>query len=285
VSVSTKSALTSAINAGLPGDQIQMAAGTYASGLTVSNKHGTASDSLTICGPATAIVSGALTITNASYLRLVGFTVKDGWIGVEARNLDHSRVSLAEITNVGFTGIKLYDGSSDNVVRGNWIHHTGRTQPQYGEGVYVGEGRVGQPTNYYIANTNLIEGNAFGPHVTAEHFDIKYGTQGNIVRGNTHDATGFTLIWTNGLVAALAIADGNNQRVEADTVTNLTFSDPNNWAVFRTYKGTGTVWTLNVIVAPASAKRAFDKDHAAGTIVKCDNVKPVGLPLGTTCTP
>jgi hypothetical protein len=284
VNVAGSAALGSALYAAQPGDQIQLAPGTYSGTVTISRR-GTATDSITLCGPATAIVAGAVNVTDASYWRLQGFQVKGGWIGLQVRRSVRNRISGLEIHSVGYSGIKLTEGSSYNVVTGNWIHHTGKTAPQYGEGVYVGEGQSSATSAQRVADYNVIEGNRFGPYVTAEHFDVKLGTQGNVVRGNTHDATGFRLIWTNGLVAALGIVDGSNQRVEANTVANLTYSDSSNWGVFRTYAGSGTVVTRNVVVGPVSARRFYDRDHALSTVVKCDNVKPSALAWGTTCAP
>jgi hypothetical protein len=283
VNVGSTSALTNALGAAQPGDQIQLAPGTYSGTVTIERR-GTATDSITLCGPATAIIAGAVHLTDASYWRLQGFQVKGGWIGLQVRRSVRNRISGLEIQQVGYSGIKLTEGSSYNVVSGNWIHHTGKTAPQYGEGIYVGEGQSSATTAQRVADNNVIEGNRFGPYITAEHFDVKLGTQGNVVRGNTHDATGFRLIWSNGLVAALGIADGSNQRVEGNTVENLTFSDPNNWGVFRTYAGSGTVVAENVVLGPVSARRFYDKDHAWGTTVKCDNVKPSSLAWGTTCS-
>jgi hypothetical protein len=284
VNVASSYALNSALYAAQPGDQIQLAPGTYSGTLTIGRR-GTATDSITLCGPATAIVAGAVHVTDASYWRLQGFQVKGGWVGLQVRRSTNNRISGLEIHQVGYSGIKLTEGSSRNVVTGNWIHHTGKTAPQYGEGVYVGEGQSSATSAQRVADYNVIEGNRFGPYITAEHFDVKLGTQGNVVRGNTHDATGFRLIWTNGLVAALGMVDGSNQRVEANTVANLTYSDPNNWGVFRTYAGSGSVVTRNVVIGPVSARRFYDEDHASGTAVKCDNVKPSGLAWGTTCSP
>ena len=66
---------------------------------------------------------------------------------------------------------------------------------------------------------------------------------------------------------------------------NLTYSDPNNWGVFRTYAVSGTVVTQNVVSGTVSARRFYDRDHASSTVVKCDNVKPSGLAWGATCAP
>ena len=284
VNVASSYALGNALSAAQPGDQIQLAPGTYSSTVNITGR-GTATDSITLCGPSTAVVAAAVNLTDASYWRLQGFQVKGGWIGLQVRRSVRNRISGLEIHSVGYSGIKLTEGSSYNVVTGNWIHHTGRTAPQYGEGVYVGEGQSSATAAQRVADYNVIERNRFGPYVTAEHFDLKLGTKGNVVRGNTHDATGFRLIWTNGLVAALGIADGSDQRVEADTVSNLTYSDSNNWGVFRTYAGSGSVVTENVVLGPVSARRFYDKDHASSTVVRCDNVKPSGLAWGATCAP
>jgi parallel beta-helix repeat protein len=285
VNVANAYALANALSAAQPGDQIQLASGTYSGTINVTGKIGTVTDSITLCGPSTAIISGSFNITDARYWRFQGFQIKNGWIGIYAKNLDNSRISGLEVSNVGQEGIMLWNGSNNNVLSKNWIHDTGKTAPQYGEGFYIGQGQSGATAAQRAADFNQMLNNKIGPNVTAEHFDVKLGTQGNIVKGNKHDGTGFNVIWSNGdVTAALVIMDGSNQRLEADSVTNLLDSDPNNWAVFRTYAGTGTIVTKNVVIGPTTAKRLYDKDHASGTIVKCDNVKPSTMPWGTTCT-
>jgi hypothetical protein len=289
VNVAGSAALGSALYAAQPGDQIQLAPGTYSGTATISRR-GTATDSITLCGPSTAIIAGAVHMTDAQYWRLQGFQVRGGWIGIQMIRSSRNRISGLEIHDVGFSGIKITDQSNDNVVLRNWIYRTARTsKPGYGEGVYIGEGQSGATTAQKTADRNLIQGNRFGPDITAEHVDVKLGTRDNVVRWNSHDATGFGIIWvstsTSGSVtAALVEMDGTNQRLEGDTVRNLLDSDPNRWAVFRTYAGSGTVVTRNVVIGPTTAKRFYDKDHASGTTVKCDNVKPGALTWGTTCT-
>ena len=290
VNVASTYALANALSAAQPGDQIQLASGTYSGTVTISRR-GTATDSITLCGPSTAIIAGAVHMTDAQYWRLQGFTVRGGWVGIQMIRSSHNRISGLEIHDVGFSGIKITDQSNDNVVLHNWIHRTARTsKPGYGEGVYVGEGQSGATTAQRTANRNLIQWNRFGPDITAEHVDVKLGTQDNVVRWNSHDATGFGVIWvstsTSGSVtAALVEMDGTNQRLEGDTVRNLLDSDPNRWAVFRTYAGSGTIVTKNVVIGPTTATRFYDKDHASATVVKCDNVKPSTLTWGTTtCT-
>lgn len=289
VNVASSSALGSALSAAQPGDQIQLASGTYSGTVTISRR-GTAADSITLCGPSTAIIAGAVHMTDAEYWRLQGFQVRDGWIGIQMIRSSHNRIAGLNIHDVGHSGIKITDQSNDNVVQRNWIHRTARTsKPGYGEGVYIGEGQSSATTAQRTANRNLIQWNRFGPDITAEHVDVKLGTQDNVVRWNSHDATGFGIIWTatstsGSVTAALVILDGTNQRLEADTVRNLLESDPNNWAVFRTYAGSGTVVTDNVVIGPTTAKRFYDKDHASSTVVRCDNVKPSTLAWGTTCT-
>jgi hypothetical protein len=291
VNVSTMTALQSAVNNALSGDQIVMADGTYSGGLTIQGKQGTATDPITLCGSDKATISGPLNLTNSRYWRVLGFRVTNGWIGVQLTQSLYNRVSLAEISNVDYSGIKLHTGSNHNVITGNWVHDTGELYPKYGEGIYVGEGQTEATDAQRVADYNVIEGNRLGPNIRAEHVDVKPGTRGNRVLGNESDATGFVLIWLNGKTTGVYDASGTDVLVQGNTLRNVNWTPPPgestpNWGVFRSYRSTASaVFTQNVIIGPTTARRAFDKDWAPSTIVKCDNVKPSTLPWGTTCTP
>ncbi|MCY9540088.1 right-handed parallel beta-helix repeat-containing protein [Paenibacillus alvei] len=107
--------------------------------------------------------------------------------------LDHSNYSLitdVEVYNTGMEGVHFRDGSSFSTIQNSSIHHTGRTAPGYGEGVYVGSADgagYNQATHH-----NTIRNVVFGPQVTAEHVDIKERTLGTIVENCIFNGEGIS---------------------------------------------------------------------------------------------
>jgi hypothetical protein len=199
VSVSTAAALTTALKAAQPGDQIQLAPGSYV-GRFVDGIAGTATAPIVICGPSTAIIDGggltlgvALSLTNAPYTRVAGITVTDAKKGVMLDNSSHSVLSAITVHGIGQEAVHLRRATSDSVVENSTIFDTGQVDPQYGEGVYVGSASnnwcVDSACGPDQADRNVITGNKIGPGVTAEEIDIKEGTTGGTISGNTFDGS------------------------------------------------------------------------------------------------
>jgi hypothetical protein len=89
--------------------------------------------------------------------------------------------------------------STDNVLQNATVHDTGRNQPGFGEGLYFGSAqsnwsKYGENggTGPDRSDRNQALNNHFGPNVAAEHIDIKEGTVGGSVRGNTFDGRGIS---------------------------------------------------------------------------------------------
>ena len=97
-----------------------------------------------------------------------------------------------EVTGVGMEAIHIRDGSKDALIENCFIHHTGLSSPQYGEGVYIGtdKGRWGD-YDEDVSGT-VVRGCTIGPNVGAEAFDIKEGTSDTIIEYNVVDATGIS---------------------------------------------------------------------------------------------
>ena len=198
ITCNTASCLSKALKSVSPGSSIVLAPGTY-TGSFSSDINGSSGQPIVIRSADSgnpAVLSG--TSTSSGYaLRVRG----DYW---EIRNLkftnaqkgiilDHSNYSLisdVEVYNTGMEGVHFRDGSSYNTIQNSSIHHTGRTSPGYGEGVYVGSAEgagYNQETHY-----NTIRNVGFGPHVTAEHVDIKERTIGTIVENCTFYGEGIS---------------------------------------------------------------------------------------------
>lgn len=201
VTVSTADALTNALAQAKPGMSIEMEDGVY-SGAFVANVKGTAAQPITLCGGSGAIIDGGgikkgygFHLDSADYWNLSGFTVRDAQKGVVADDTQHAVISHLTVYQIGDEGIHLRKFSSDNVVEDNVVHDTGQRRDKFGEGIYVGSansnwGQItgGKPDN---SDRNMIRGNTITA-TTAEEIDIKEGTTGGTVTGNTFDGSKLT---------------------------------------------------------------------------------------------
>ncbi|WP_169736560.1 right-handed parallel beta-helix repeat-containing protein [Pseudonocardia spinosispora] len=220
--------LIEALNGARAGDVIQLADGTYKGNFTATAQ-GTADRPITLCGTRNAVLGGTggygLHLDGASHWRLAGFTIRGGAKGLM---LDRAQSNLVEgllIEQTGEEGLHLRMGSSDNLVRGNEVRLTGRTSAEYGEGIYIGsaqknwskfgDGRGGPDRS----DRNVIELNTVTDTV-AENVDIKEGTTGGILRGNTFSgnalAGGFADSWVDIKGNSWTIADNVGTDTPAD---------------------------------------------------------------------
>jgi hypothetical protein len=223
VQVSTASQLSSALNKVVPGETIELAAGTY-SGEFTATISGTASAPITLTGPSTAILSG-YNITSgyavhleASYWTLSGFSVTTAQKGVVLDGADNDIVNGLHVNDIGDEGIHLRSFSSNDLVENSTVTNTGQYEPGYGEGIYIGSAESnwgtysgGQPDT---SNDDVIKDNTLGPGITAENIDVKEGTTGGTLEGNSFNATGEA-----GANSAVAWVDvkGNGYTVTGNT--------------------------------------------------------------------
>ncbi|MER5931717.1 right-handed parallel beta-helix repeat-containing protein [Streptomyces sp. NPDC002054] len=217
VDVSTAAQLKSALAAARPGQTIRLAAGEYR-GAFVAQRAGTAAAPITLTGPAGAVLvndgpSGTapscpapgggwdsgygLWLYNAPYWKLTGFTVKESKKGVVLDNSHHVTLDGLSVHHVEDEAVHFRRSSSDGVIRNSAITHTGLVQPGYGEAVYIGSagsnwGCHGNQGGADRSDRVQVLDNRIGPNVAAEHIDIKEGTSGGVIRGNTFDGTGIS---------------------------------------------------------------------------------------------
>lgn len=186
--------LTGALAGARPGDLIQLDGNSYAGRFTAAAS-GTPDAPIVMCGPRAAVLDGGslekgygLHITGNFWI-FQGFSVTRSKKGIMLDGANHNLLSGLEVAQIGQEGIHFRAFSSDNVLRGSLVHHTGREgSPHYGEGVYVGSAK-----NHWCdasscgpdrSDRNLIVGNVIGPETTAESVDIKEGTSFGVVRDN-----------------------------------------------------------------------------------------------------
>jgi len=205
--VSTAEQLTAALAAAKPGGLIRLAAGRYAGHFTLATA-GTADAPVTVCGPRTAVLDGGgddgytLHLDHADYARVAGFAVRGGQKGVVVDASSHIVVDGIAVSEVGEEAVHLRRGSSDNVIRRTVIRSTGLRTEKFGEGIYVGSAKSNwctysdcQPDR---SDRNVVEDNDIA-ETTAESVDIKEGTTGGTVRGNTFSGAGMSAAdaWVN----------------------------------------------------------------------------------------
>jgi parallel beta-helix repeat protein len=198
ITVTTSSALQSALDDAAPGAVIALAPGTYPGSFTASAA-GTAEAPIRLCGPADAVLDGGriddgytLHLDGASYWELSGFSIRNGQKGLMADSVTNTLISGLTVSGTGDEAIHLRAFSTDNTVSGNTVSDTGKRKPKFGEGIYVGTAESNwcditacEPDR---SDRNVISGNTI-TGTTAESIDIKEGTSGGTVEDNVFDGS------------------------------------------------------------------------------------------------
>lgn len=189
--------LTKALAAAKPGDVIRLSAGTY-TGKFVAQTSGTKDKPIYLCGGADAILDGggirkgyAFHLNKASFWRLIGFTVQNSQKGVMADTTNGSIIQGLTVHDIGDEAIHLRNFSTGNIVQFNRIYSTGLRRAKFGEGVYLGSAKSnwGNVTGGKMdaSDNNVVRGNVI--KARAEAVDIKEGTRGGKIIGNTFDGS------------------------------------------------------------------------------------------------
>jgi hypothetical protein len=272
IEVASAEDLQSALDGAQPGDVIGLASGRY-TGEFVATADGNPDAPITLCGTADAVLDGGdikggyvLHLDGAVHWVLQGFTVENGQKGVMADGTTGSIIRNLTVAHIGDEAIHLRAGSSDNQVLNNTISDTGLRKPKFGEGIYIGTAESNwcdvsdcEPDN---SDRNLIEGNTISG-TTSESVDIKEGTTGGILRGNTFDGAGMTEAdsWVD--------VKGNGWSIEGNTGTHSAADG------FQTHEildgwGTDNVFRGNTANLDGSGI-GFSLKPERDNVVTCDN--------------
>ncbi|WNI32542.1 right-handed parallel beta-helix repeat-containing protein [Streptomyces sp. ITFR-6] len=191
IQVSTAAQLKSALTAAAPGDTIQLADGTYTGNFKAAVP-GTAAARITLTGSAGAVLTAGggygLHLNGASYWTVKGITVSGGQKGIMADSADGVVIDSVTVHDLDMEGVHFRKSSSDGVIKNSRIYDTGHDGRGMGEGVYVGT--AGDLSD----NSDRVQilDNTIGPDVGGENIDIKEGTTGTRITGNTFDGSGLT---------------------------------------------------------------------------------------------
>lgn len=271
VDVTDTPGLQAALASSRPGQRIYLASGTYAGPFEITNA-GAPDQPIVLCGAPGATIQGtsddyALHLEGAQWWSIQGVRIEDSKKGVVLDATNHSSLVALEVTGIDQEAVHLRTNSSDNTVIGLQVSDTGRVDPQFGEGIYVGSA-VSNWCRYTDcspdrSDRNRIIGNSFGPDVRAENIDIKEGTTDGEITGNTFSGEGTTAdswvdlkgnAWTvSANVGADTPEDGMAVRVEAE-----------GW-------GNDNRITANDMTIDAPGFGIWVDDEAKNTFVGCDN--------------
>jgi hypothetical protein len=132
--------LKAAIETAASGDIIELKPGTYKY-VELRNVHKTKYTLIRKKGEGTVnltIIYYHLDIRKCSYLIFDGITFDGGGMGVYILNSDHIVIMNCEMKNMQQEGIQVQQNSKFVDIINCKIHHTGRTNAKWGEGIYIG---------------------------------------------------------------------------------------------------------------------------------------------------
>lgn len=302
IAVTNSAELKAAIIGAQPGDTITMADGIYSDSMPAGNYtgsfavtvDGTAADPITLKGSRAAVIDGngiggryGLYLYGADYWNLDGFTVANASKGVVLDGSSHVFLNNVKVTNVGQEAVHFRAFSQYNVIRDSEIVGTGKKSAQYGEGVYIGSANSnwgtytgGQPDK---SDRNIVIGNTL-TDFTAEAIDLKEGSTGGYIAGNTFE--GSSLSGQNSADSWID-AKGNYYLIENNVGTN-TLAD--GFQVHSVYAGWGANNSFRANTANVNASGyGFNIVSTAvqfGNVIYCSNAASgAGLGLSNVaCT-
>ncbi len=269
----TADELEQALEDARPGASIRIADGIY-TGEFKTTRDGSAAKPIYLCGSRNAVLDAgaikggyALHFDGATHWRVDGFTVRNGQKGVMVDAGRGIALQNLLVERIGDEAVHLRTGSSGNVVRGLTIRDTGNRKPKYGEGVYIGtaESNWCEYTDCKPdpSNNNFILNNRISD-TTSESVDIKEGTSGGVLNGNTFDGSTMTEgdSWVDVKGNGWLISGNTGVDSRADGYKVIEILDGWGWRnLFSANKSTvrGDGYAINVT-----------KRHS-GNVVRCNN--------------
>ncbi|MFH8376119.1 right-handed parallel beta-helix repeat-containing protein [Streptomyces cyaneofuscatus] len=191
IDVSTAAQLKSALTTVSPGDTIRLADGTY-TGNFKATRPGTSGARIILTGSSKAVLTAGggygLHLNGASYWTVHGVTIKGGQKGIMADTANEVVIDSVTVHDLDMEGVHFRKSSRDGVLKNSRIYDTGQNGRGMGEGVYVG---TANDLSDRSDNAQILN-NTIGPDVRGENVDIKEGTTGARIIGNTFDGNGLT---------------------------------------------------------------------------------------------
>ena len=270
--VSDAASLAQALNTAVPGEAVVLAPGTYR-GHFLATTTGTESAPILLCGSADSVLEGGtngytLHLDQADWWNISGLTIHGGEKGLVLDATSDTTITLVRISGTAQEAVHLRAASSHNTLKALHIDHTGRATPRFGEGIYIGSAKENW-CRYTSCDPDRSDGNtitdcAFGPGITAENIDIKEGTTGGMVTGNSFDGTGAAAVdsWVD--------VKGNDWVIHDNTGVH----SPRDGAQVHVRLpgwGRGTTFTANTFRVRPDGYGIRVQPGAANTTVACNN--------------
>ncbi|MER6466902.1 right-handed parallel beta-helix repeat-containing protein [Streptomyces sp. NPDC001288] len=263
IEVSTAAQLKSALSTVASGGTIHLADGTYTGNFKTTKAAGS-SARIVLTGSSKAVLTASggygLHLDGASYWTVKGITVTGGQKGIMIDSARGVIVDGVTVHGLDMEGVHFRNSSPDGLIQNSKIYDTGNDGRGMGEGVYVGTANTlsDKSDNVQIRN------NTIGPDVGGENVDIKEGTTGAQIVGNTFDGSGLTNAnyddsWVD--------VKGNNVLVEGNTGTK-TMNDGYQTHTQQSGWGCGTVFRDNrssLSGATGSTQLAIDVTNATSS--------------------
>jgi hypothetical protein len=278
VTVTTSAELTAALASAKPGDTITALPGKY-SGRFKTTGAGTAEKRIALRGAGAILDGGSvktgygLHLDGASFWDVSGFEVTGSEKGVMADSINHSTITGLHVHDVGHEGIHLRNLSSDNTVSGCDVHDTGKTKTQYGEGIYIGNAHSNWKASFSrtagkpdASDRNVIEGNHIH-NTAAESIDVKEGTTGGIIRGNTFEGKNMTGAYADSWVDV----KGNGWVIENNIGHGAKLDGYQTHVEYKGF-GNGNIFRGNTGEVDAAGYGVNVHTKSTGTVVDASNV-------------
>lgn len=285
VTVSTAAQLTAALKEARPGQTIALADGTY-TGRFVAAASGTPTQPITLAGsPRAVLTTGTSTSGYALHItgdhwNVSGLSVTRAAKGIVLDGSSFTVIDGVDVGNTGAEGVHLRTDSAHVTVRDSRVHDTGLAQPAYGEGIYIGSAKsnwasiMGSSSTPDRSDDAQIIGNTIS-RTPAEGIDVKEGTTGGILRGNTFSEAGYS-----GQNSADSWVDvkGNGYLV-TDNRGAGTLRDAFQVHVALPGWGRDNVFRGNTVTGGVPGYEVSVQSGATGTVVAC---APSGAARGLT---
>lgn len=275
VTVSTSAQLTAALNAAEPGHTIALQDGTY-TGKFVAAASGTPGQPITLTGSPRAVLttgstsSGYALHITGDHWNVSGLSVSRAAKGIVLDGSSHTVIDGVDVGNIGAEAVHLRTDSAHVTVRNSRIHDTGLTKPSYGEGIYIGSAKsnwssiMGSSSTPDRSDYAQIVGNTISD-TSAEGIDVKEGTTGGVISGNTFVNAGYSGAnygdsWVD--------VKGNGYRV-TDNRGAGTLLDAFQVHVPLPDWGHGNVFRGNTVTGGVPGYEVSVQSGATGTVVAC----------------
>jgi hypothetical protein len=291
VTVATSAQLTAALLAARPGQTIALEDGIY-TGRFRAAVAGTESRRITLTGSRNAVLTTGSTTggyglhVTAPYWNITGLSVSEASKGVVLDGASHTVIDGIDVGDIGAEAVHVRKNSASVIVRNSVIHDTGRTTPEYGEGIYIGSAKsnwasvMGSSSTPDRSDAAQVLNNTI-TNTTAEGIDIKEGTTGGIVAHNTFRNAGYS---GKGYADSWVDVKGNGYRIFDNSGSSALLDA---FQVHVALEGWGRSNEIrdNSVLSGVPGYEVRVQSGAVGTVVGCGpTVAAKGL-TNIACTP